>query len=199
LLEALMFSGRRGKKRLLITRVEAEELYVRQALSMREIARRQHVHVDSLRLELIALGFTIRSQTQQPNEFRYDPSGNEVLEALAIGIWLGEGTKKGKRVEVTNCDPSILKTWTAFLLKVCHVDGSKLRLVVELHDAALTEESRRFWQVALGHDFPCCFRYRASAEGKSNRPMGTARVRYNSKFLQQRIQQRAVELTKALM
>jgi len=148
---------------------------------------------------LIELGFTIRSQTQKPNEFRYDPSGNEILDALAIGIWLGEGTKGGKRVEVTNCDPSILRTWIAFLLKVCHVEVSKLRLVVELHNAELTDEARRYWQDALDHKFPCCFRYRASGEGKVNRPMGTARVRYNSKFLQQRIQQRAVELTKALM
>jgi hypothetical protein len=194
-----MCSRRRGKKRLLITHAEAEELYVRQALSMREIARRRHVHVDSLRLELIDLGFTIRSQTQKPNEFQYDPSGNEALEALAIGIWLGEGTKEGKRVEVTNCDPSILKTWKAFLLKVCHVDGSKLRLVVELHDAGLTEESRLFWQAALGHNIPCCFRYRTPGVGKAKRPMGAARLRYNSKFLQQRIQQRAVELTRALM
>jgi len=192
-----MFSERRGKKRLLLTYEEAEDLYVGQALSMREIARRRHIHIDSLRVELVTLGFTIRSQTQEPNEFRYDPSGSEVLEALGIGIWLGEGTKKGKRVEVTNCDPSILKTWIAFLLKVCHVDRNKLRLVVALHDADLTEEARHFWQVALGHNLPCCFSYRASGKGKSKRPMGTATVRYNSKFLQQRIQQRAVELTSA--
>jgi len=197
--EALLLSRRRGKKRLLITHEEAEELYVRQALSLRQIARQRQVPLYSLRLELVDLGFTIRSQTQKPNEFDYDPSGNEILEALAIGIWLGEGTKEGKRVEVTNCDPSILKTWTTFLLKVCHVDGSKLRLVVELHDAGLTEESRFFWQAQLGFNIPCCFRYKTPGVAKAKRPMGAARVRYNSKFLQQRIQQRAVELTKALM
>jgi hypothetical protein len=197
--EALMLARRRGKKRLSLTQEEAEELYVRQALSMREIARQRQVHIDSLRLELVALGLTIRSQTQKPNEFHYDPTGNEVLEALAIGIWLGEGTKEGKRIEVTNCDPSILKTWTTFLLKVCHVDGSKLRLVVELHDAGLTEASRRFWQAALGFNIPCCFVLRGSRKGKAKRPMGTARVRFNSKFLQQRVRQRAVELTSALM
>jgi hypothetical protein len=194
-----MFPRRRKKERLLITHEEAEELYVRQALSLRTISRQRQVHIDSLRHELVELGFTIRSQTQKPNEFHYDQSGNEVLEALALGIWLGGGTKEGKRVEVTNCDPGILKTWIAFLLKVCRVEESKIRLVVELHDANLTEESRLFWQVALGHNFPCCFQYRVSGKGKRKRPMGTARVRYNSTFLQQRIQQRAVELTKALM
>jgi hypothetical protein len=193
-----MLSRRRAKNRPLLTREEAEELYVRQALSMREIARRRHIHIDSLRLELVGLGFTIRSHTQQPNEFHYDPSGNEALEGLGIGIWLGEGTKEGRRVEVTNCDPNILATWIAFLVKVCHVDPSKLRLVVELYDPALTEEAKVFWRAALGHDLPCCFLYRATSGGNLKRPMGTVRVRYCSKFLQQRIQQRAVELTKAL-
>ncbi len=166
---------------------------------MREISRQREVHIDRLRLELLELGFTIRTQTATPNVFCYDPSGNEVLEAVALGLWLGEGTRDGRRVELSNCDPSIIRTWIAFLLKVCHVEVSKLRLLIDLREGSSQEESRDFWVRALGYDIPCSFNRKSPCKGNSKWPMGVARLRYHSKFLQQRIQQRAVELTKALM
>ncbi len=182
-----------------LTPEQAEEWYVRQTLSMRQISKRLQRHIDAVRRDLVRLGFAIRTQTQEPNPFHYDPAGQEGLEGLGIGLWLGEGTKKGRRVELANTDPRILKTWIAFLVKVCQVDESKLRLIVDLPWPHAQETATVFWETNLGLPLPYGFVYRGPHCGKGRHPMGVARVRYNSKFLQQRLQQRAVELTVTLM
>jgi len=96
------------------------------------------VHPNLLRRNLIYLGFRTRSEKQKLNAFEYHAEQeNEKLEALALGIWLGERTKSGKRVEVTNCNPLILRVWLSFLLKICSVNAAKLKLRISLHNPLL--------------------------------------------------------------
>jgi hypothetical protein len=193
-----MNARRRQKKRLLITAAEAQELYIDQGLSINAIAKERGVHPDLLRRDLLYLGVRLRPYRQKPNPFCYDPSGHEILEAVAIGIWLGEGTKAGRRVEVSNSDPVILRTWVAYLLKVCRVDQDKVKLALILHEEALAEPAKQYWRSRLG-GFPCRVRFKIGAGGAHKIPMGTVRVMYNCQGLQRRIQQRAMELASTLM
>jgi hypothetical protein len=186
-----------GKRRVFrMSMDEAAVLYQDQRLSANAIAKLKGVHPELIRRELKHYGFHVRSERQRPNVFRYDPTGHERLEALAIGLWMGEGTKRGKRVELTNCDPTILRVWLSYLVKVCHVDVAKLRLRVQIHDAAHRAEAELYWQTHLGIDV--LFRFsqkRQLVEGAPiKQPMGTATLQYNSKFLLELIQRRAVEL-----
>ncbi|HJQ70597.1 MAG TPA: hypothetical protein VKA70_16590 [Blastocatellia bacterium] len=187
-------------RRLLISKDEAIELYEKRRLSINAIATSRGVHPELIRRDLIYLGFTTRSQKQPPNYFSYDPRGLETLEAAAIGIWMGEGTKRGKRVEVTNCDPVILRVWLSFLKKVCHVESRKLRLRIALHDAELKDAAKQYWQEALGLSIPCAFSIKKLKAGAPvKQPMGTASLRFNSIFLLEHIQHRAVGLAASLM
>lgn len=188
------------KQRLLISFVEALDLYENQRLSINSIAKLKTVHPDLLRRDLIYLGFKTRSEKQKPNTFQYESSIDEKLEALALGIWLGEGTKRGNRVEVTNCDPFILRIWLTFLLKICRVDSSKLKLRISLHDPMLKDKARNYWNENLGREIQCFFAIKKTVPNYvSKQPMGTATISFNSVFLIKKIQQRTVELGNSLM
>src|SRR5437870_3313129 len=130
------------RQELVITVEEAEEFYLRQRLSLSKLARKMGVHPDLLRRDLIHLGITVRPDKQPANSFLYDATGNETLEAMALGIWLGEGTRAGgNRAEVSNCDPAVLRVWLQFLLRVCHADRAKIKMACILHDPSLVEEA----------------------------------------------------------
>jgi len=184
---------------LLISKDEALALYEGQKISINAIASAREVHPNTIRRNLLNLGFTTRSQKQRPNAFSYDSQAHEGLEALALGIWMGEGTKKGKRVEVTNCDLCILRVWLSFLIKVCRADVNKLWLRIALHDAKLKAEAVKYWREVLGMNLTLYFSIKAlKANASVKQPIGTATLGFNSKFLLERIQHRAVELATSL-
>lgn len=188
------------KQRLLITFEEAEDLYDRQKLSINFIAKSKGVHPDLLRRDLIYLGFKTRGIKEKINKFAYKLDTNENLEALALGLWLGEGTKRGKRVEITNCNPMILQVWIAYLIKVCDVEISKIKLRVSLHNPLIKEEAKKYWLERLGLEMNCFFSIKEIRQTHNKKqPMGTATVSYNSVGLIKKIQQRTVELSSSLM
>ena len=190
------------KQRLLITSHEAQTLYLEKRLSLSAIARSKGVHPDLIKRDLIYLGYEIRGHDASRYVCDYDSTCHEQLESLAIGIWIGEGCKSGRTVDVTNCDPNLLRIWLKFLLVVCRVSPEKLRLRITLHEMRLKDESEAYWQRELGMNIPCAFQAKKSklgSEGIPRQPMGTATLRLNSKFLMELIQHRAVELTKSLM
>jgi hypothetical protein len=188
------------KQRLLITLDEAQDLYINRKYSINSIAKSKSVHPNLLRRNLIYLGFKIRNEKQKINAFDYRAEKYEQLEALALGIWLGEGTKIGKRVEVTNCNPLILRVWLSFLLKICNVDASKLKLRISLHNALLKEKAKNYWIENLDYEIVCSFSIKKTVPNcVPKQPMGTATLSYNSVNLIKIIQQRTVELASSLM
>jgi hypothetical protein len=190
------------KQRLLISHEEAEALYQEKRLSLSAIARLKGVHPDLIKRDLIYLGYSIRGHDAARYVCDYNAVGYEQLEALAIGIWMGEGGKSGRTVEVTNCDPDLLRIWLKFLLVVCNVDPLKLRLRITLHDLGLKESSEAYWQQNLNMNILCAFhkkKVQPGYEGIPRQPMGTATLRINSKFLMELIKHKAVELTESLM
>lgn len=189
----------RMRQEPVITVEEAEELYVRQRLSLSKLARKKGVHPDLLHRDLTHLGIRIRPDEQPANSFHYDATGNELLEATALGIWLGEGTRAGgNRAEVSNCDPAILRVWLQFLLRVCHADPTKIKMACILYEPNLVEEAKGYWEAELGMSLPCLFRFKRKGNGVAKRPMGTVRLYFNSTFLHRYIQQRAAELAETL-
>jgi hypothetical protein len=185
------------KKATLLSRAEAEELYIQRRMSSNAIAQLKGVHPQTIRDSLEYLGFAIRGHGEPRWFCDYDATGNEQLEALALGLWMGEGTKGGRRVELTNCDPSVLLVWVRFLLVVCHVEPEKLGLHISLHDEALVAESECYWRQALGLPIRCTFSIKKLRSSIVKQPMGTAAIRVNSKHLLQIIRERVQELTKS--
>jgi hypothetical protein len=185
---------------LMITAEEAEEFYLRRRLSLSKLDRKLGVHPDVLRRDLVQLGLTIRPDQQPANAFHYDANGEGMLEAMALGIWLGEGTRAGgNRAEVSNCDPAILRVWLQYLLRVCHADPAKIKMACILYDPNLVEEAKVYWEAELGMSLPCHFRFKRKGAGVAKRPMGTVRLYFNSTYLHRYIQQRAAELAETLV
>lgn len=169
------------KQRLLISIDEALKLYVKRRLSINAIAKQKGVHPDLLRRDLIYLGVAVRSEKQKPDVFSYAPEKNRMLEAMALGLWLGEGTEQGKRVEITNCDPRIIRTRLYFLLEICGIELTKLRLNVQIHDLEQREKVAAYWRDQLGVELQTTCRQRAKTKSQIQKhPMGTARLSFNS-------------------
>jgi hypothetical protein len=190
----------RMRQEPVLTAEEAEEFYLRRRLSLSKLARKKGVPPDLLRRDLVPLGITVRPDEQPANSFHYDATGEELLEALALGIWLGEGTRAGgNRAEVSNCDPAVLGVWLEYLLRVCHADPAKIRMACILYDPNLVEEATVYWEAELGMSLPCRFRFKRNRDGVAKRPMGTIRLYFNSTCLHRYIQQRAAELTETLV
>jgi hypothetical protein len=190
------------KQRLLITREEAQQLYVEERKSLNAIAISKGVHPDLIRRDLIHLGFQTRGYADYRRVFQYDATGHEQLEVLAAGLWMGEGTKSGKRLVLTNTDPIILKIWLRFLLTVGHVEPEDLHLKINVFDRSVVSEAEQYWQAQLGMTIRCSFTFRTAqpmTERGLRQRMGTATLGVNSTFLLEIIQRRAVELATALM
>lgn len=145
--------------------------------------------------------YSVPKSNFRTNHFNYDSNGREVLEALALGVWLGDGTKNGKRVVVTNCNPAILKIWLQYLKEVCQVDMEKVYLRLNLHDPSTAPEVIPLWHDSLGEKVRVEVRQKKVYTTTPTRPkpMGTACLMFNSKFLREFIAQRASEVAEGLM
>ena len=140
--------------------------------------------------------FEVPQSSFKTNYFRYDSSGQEVLEAMGLGLWLGEGSRYAKHVEVTNTDPEILKLWVTFLTSVCNVAPGQIKVRINLHDPSTEEEVKAYWDEVLGAELPKTVRAKkvVTENPKNKQLMGTLSVRFNSKFLRSHIGLRAYEV-----
>lgn len=85
---------------------------------------------------------------------------NKTRQTAALMIWWCEGTKarKDKRwknayqcpIEVTNCNPKIIKIFADFLRCDLGVDQKKLKCQVQIHEGDSQEEIESFWENAIG-------------------------------------------------
>lgn len=195
-------SAQLGKKqRLLLSHEEAQELYENQRMSANAIAKLKGVHPQLILDDLRYLGLATRTERNPVRRYEYDATGQEVLEALAIGIWMGEGYKNGKKLAITNCNPQFLRIWLRFLIDVCRVDVAKIHLRVTIHDLECVPEAEGYWSAQLGMVLRMSFDQHqlANPNGPIKQPMGTATISVNSVFLIETIKRRAVELAAALM
>lgn len=132
------------------------------------------------------------------NYYSYNSNNYQILEALALGIWLGEGSKGLTMVEVTNCDPAILKIWLDFMIKVCNVKTSDLKLRINLHDPSTREKVGKFWDEALGVSLPKYFYEKKKISNPKNKQLnGTCSIRFNSRSLRKYIGNRVKEVARS--
>ena len=78
----------------------------------------------------------------------------------ALIIWWCEGTKirKDKRwknsfnkaIEVTNCDPTMIRVFLEFLRKDMHVPNEKIRAQLQVHEGDNVETIEKYWQDISG-------------------------------------------------
>jgi hypothetical protein len=131
---------------------------------MQQIARRCGCSVNKIVYWMDKYGFVRRGWSEATYVCR-NPDGDpftirlpETIEerelfALAIGLYMGEGTKKGShQVAMANSDPRILKIFLLFLEKFCGITKSIVSVWMNIYDDCDMEKARYWWANELGLD-----------------------------------------------
>ncbi|MEY2664276.1 MAG: hypothetical protein RIT04_84 [Candidatus Parcubacteria bacterium] len=81
-----------------------------------------------------------------------DPKTKEqgFLFGLGLGLYWGEGTKRGKGgVRLTNTDPKLIRKFIEFLEYFCGIDRNKLRFSIQIFSDISPEKALAFWKKEL--------------------------------------------------
>lgn len=144
-----------------IRQEELERLYYQEQLSMQQIAERFGCSVHKVDYWMKRFGFDRRSWSEATYVYR-NPEGDPFqirmpetseewhLFDLAIGIYMGEGSKKGFDVSVANTNPKIHLIFISFLEKVCGIDKTQLKAYLNIYDDCDVEDSIIWWAEQLG-------------------------------------------------
>ena len=114
------------------------------------------------------------------------------LEIVGVILWWGEGTKsrRDKRwknarsypIEFTNTNPIMIKVFLDFLREVVHIEETRLRVQIQIHEGDDQERLEAFWseltQIPRSQFNKTIVRPVGKKVGKSN---GTCKIRFVSK------------------
>lgn len=132
------------------------ELYCNQKMSMAEIAEHLGVPYKTVVYWMSKHGIPRRT----PSEATYvkrNPDGDPFkikelktkedfeLFALGVGLYAGEGKKSGLYVGLGNTDSRVIKTFLAFLRKICQVDEAKISAELNIYDDVDLESAIKYW------------------------------------------------------
>lgn len=144
-------------------RIEKDELarlYYDQRLSMEQIANQLGCSPHKVVYWMDQYGFERRSWSEatyvnrnrdgDPFAIRMPETPEEKeLFALAIGLYMGEGAKKGQRVILVNTNPAILRLFLVFLEQFCGVSRSKVKVWLNIFDDCDVDMAIRWWSNEL--------------------------------------------------
>jgi len=84
------------------------------------------------------------------------PLSKRDLWIAGLMLYAGEGYKSskvsGRRVEIANSNPEILRIFINFLTKICFVPREKIRVRLMLYEDINQEEAKQFWSHELRVD-----------------------------------------------
>jgi hypothetical protein len=69
----------------------------------------------------------------------------ENLWYIGTALYLAEGGKKQKQIQITNSDPNVIKVIMKWLITVCKVDLSNIRAAVHIYPDIKENEAIKFW------------------------------------------------------
>lgn len=139
-----------------------EDLYVRQGLSMQQIATKLGCSVNKVSYWMTKHSIKRRSigdavyKIQNPLGDPYELKSIVNLEdayllGLGIGIYWGEGNKRNKHsIRLGNTDPALVTTFLVFLIKICGVRTEKIRFGLQIFSDMDQREALDFWIASTG-------------------------------------------------
>lgn len=117
-------------------------------------------------------------------------SDEQKLKWYGLGLYCGEGDKRGKGVGFTNSNPAVITQFLTFLRRVFHVRESRLRVILQLKDFHNVPEMTSYWSRTTGvpeSQFGKA-QITKSNPNKNGKPyMGTCLIRYGDQKLQKRL------------
>lgn len=138
-----------------------EKLYLVKKLSAMEISKKLKCSVHKVNYWIEKYSIPKRTMSEaiyQKNNPNGDPfSFNEpkksediFLFGLGLGLFWGEGTKKGKHaLRLSNSDPILVKKYLDFLVNIYHIDKNRLRFQLQTYDDLDIRKLILFWTKQL--------------------------------------------------
>lgn len=192
---------KQAAKRSTFSRNDLAKMYYDKKWSMQQIADHTHCSVHKIVYWMKEYGLERRDWSEatyvyknpegDPYKIRLPETDEEKeLFALAIGLYWGEGTKKGiHSVAIANSDPNILRVFMNFLEKFCSVNRSELDAQLNIFADCDVQGSIEWWvqqlEIKTEQFYPPTVRQpKSDYSNKSER--GTVSIRFgNIKLLQQ--------------
>ncbi|MBA3530636.1 MAG: hypothetical protein H0T73_01770 [Ardenticatenales bacterium] len=182
-----------------LSKDELERLYYNEQLSMQQIATHYRCSLNKIVYWMEKYGFERRSASEA-TYLHKNPDGDPFLIKMpdtpegwklfgvGIGIYMGEGTKQGGQLAVSNSNPGILQAFLLFLEKICGVSRSDIRADLNIFDDCDAEGAVSWWAHKLGLEveqfYPPTTREGKKGSYKKKSRYGTLSIRYyNTKLL----------------
>jgi hypothetical protein len=138
-----------------------ESLYHQQKLSMAEIAEQLGCSTNKVAYWMTKHGI-VRRDIREAIYHWHNPDGDPFqikpiktkkdrqLFYLALGLYIGEGRKRGHDVSLSNADPDVIRVFLKFLREICDVTESKLWAWINIFDDRDLAKAQRYWQDVTG-------------------------------------------------
>lgn len=145
-----------------LTKESLSKLYYDQKWSMQQIANHYSCSVNKVVYWMNTYHLERRDWSEATYAYK-NPDGDpfrirlpetveeEKLFALAIGLYLGEGTKKGiHNVAMVNSDPRVLRIFINFLERFCGIARKELHAGLNIFSDCDVEAAIQWWALSLG-------------------------------------------------
>jgi transposase-like protein len=149
------------RRKQAIGKEQLEQLYLRERLSMAEIANKLNCSENKVVYWMNRHEISRRSW-DEASYIKHNPDGDpfEIKELetdeehglfqLGIGLYIGEGTKNNRDVRLANTNPQVIRTFLRFLREICQVDESKIFAWLNIFDDTDLHQAQTFWKHVTG-------------------------------------------------
>ncbi len=144
-----------------IRKEQLEQLYLREHLSMAEIAEALNCSVNKVVYWMNRHAIP-RRHRDEASYVKHNPEGDpfkiknletddeRALFHLGVGLYIGEGTKSRHRVSISNADPQVIRAFLRFLRQICQVEEKKIFAWLNIFDDVNLEEAQAYWEQVTG-------------------------------------------------
>lgn len=144
-----------------ITKKNLEDLYLKEKLSLQDIANRYYCSLNKIQYWMKKHGITTRSISEavylknnpngDPFHFNVPRTRHQIrLYGAGLGIYWGEGTKANlTSVRLGNSDPQLILTFIKFLEEIFGIDRKRLRFGLQIFSDMSEGDGLDFWQKTI--------------------------------------------------
>ncbi|MBI5457077.1 hypothetical protein HY969_05050 [Candidatus Kaiserbacteria bacterium] len=175
---------------------EVVDSYVERRLSEMQTAKRFSISANRVRRILDKYRVPRRSISdaitnlyitkygKRPFELRHNLTRRqEILKAVGVMLYWGEGTKKGLTVALANSDPVMIQVFLRFLREICGVHEKRLRVGLHYYRDHDPKKLIGFWsqitKIPLSQFDRPFLHFAGKGSYKSKSQYGTVAVRYS--------------------
>ena len=115
------------------------------------------------------------------------PKNLSSLYQISLALYWGEGSKTGNTVAIANSDPKLILFFLSFLRKICHVDETRLRILIHYHKNQNESDLINYWssitKISKNQFYKSTLHKGNSQQSTKHLKFGTISLRYADSLL----------------